>query len=309
MTHTAAHRIHTRSRSARVIAPCGVAPLRLERYPFPVVNRRRAAHLILRSLLIIALPLLGIAGYVTSRHAPAGAAAGDARSLTQTTQPVDLPRIRIASYNVHSLIGVDGKADPQRTADMLRGFDLVGLQETRGYFYGSPRSQAELLGQKLGLNSLFAPTEHTRFHDDFGNGVLTRLPVDAWFRIPLPGTQSSGHRNVLMLRTRLAGKPLTVLITHVDRVHDRAAQLQALWQLFSSIDGAAVIMGDFNTKQNDPLLKPFLTNSTDAVAVGGTTREDRIDWIFTRNVTVVTGGLTDSPASDHPLVWAELTLP
>jgi endonuclease/exonuclease/phosphatase family metal-dependent hydrolase len=263
--------------------------------------------------MLIALPIAGIVGYVAFARWPAGAAAGNAQGMVLTTQPIETKSIRIATYNVHSLIGDDGRRDPDRTAAMLRDFDVVGLQEVRGYFSGAPRTQAEALGRSLSMNALFAPTERTRFHDDFGNAALTRLNVDSWFRIPLPGTQAAGHRNVVMLRTHLAGKPLTVLITHIDRVEDRALQLQAVWQLFSSLDEPCVVMGDFNTKRSDPLLHAFLTGATDAVAANLTAtapdRDDRIDWIFTRGVRVTASGIVDSHASDHPLVWAELTLP
>ena len=41
------------------------------------------------------------------------------------------PPLRIASYNVHQCVGVDGKRDAGRVADVLRelGADVVGLQE------------------------------------------------------------------------------------------------------------------------------------------------------------------------------------
>lgn len=267
-----------------------------------VLSRRWTA--LLRLLLIVLLPIAGMVAYVGFAKWPTGAAVGGAGTIVITTQPTTKPVLRIASYNINSAQqrGIDA------IASELKTFDLVGLQEVRGSLTGE--SQAEQLGAIAGLNALFAPTERTMFHDSFGNAVLTRLPIESWQRIPLPGTQSSGHRNVLVLRTRLGDRPLTVMVTHIDRVIDRAEQLQFLWELFDRTAGPVVLMGDFNTRRDDPLLHRYRNGTTEALeAIGLLPENDRIDWIFTRGVRVLDAGVRDNGASDHPLVWAEMTTP
>lgn len=266
-----------------------------------VLARRR---LLLRLLVIVLLPVLGIVAYAAFSRWPTGAAVGGAGSMHLTTQPTTRPTLRIATFNINSARqrGLDA------IAKEIEGFDLVGLQETRNTL--TERPQVEQLGELARLNALFAPTERTQFRDDFGNGVLTRLPVESWQRIPLPGTQSSGHRNVLVIETRLGDKPLTVMVTHIDRVIDRAQQLQYVWELIDDHPGPLVLMGDFNSVEDDPLLHHFRAEAPDAIeSLGHAPKADRVDWIFTRGVKVLDAGVRDTGASDHPLVWAELTLP
>ncbi|HSF48420.1 MAG TPA: hypothetical protein VLA73_08665 [Burkholderiales bacterium] len=42
----------------------------------------------------------------------------------------DARRVRIASYNIHQCLGIDGRCDPGRTAHVIRELDcdVVGLQ-------------------------------------------------------------------------------------------------------------------------------------------------------------------------------------
>ncbi|MGN6626273.1 MAG: endonuclease/exonuclease/phosphatase family protein [Tepidisphaeraceae bacterium] len=250
--------------------------------------------------------IVGIAAFVAFSRWPTGAAVGTGRDLLATTQPISRPVIRLAAFNIHSGVGADGTFNLDRTADTLRDCDLAGLTEVRG---GFSSNQANDLGKKLSLNSLFSPNERTLFHDDFGNALLTRLPVTAWQRVPIPDTQLAHHRNVVILRTTIERQPLTVMIAHVVRGPDRANQLDYLYQLFSGFQSPVVIMGDLNTEHDDPLLLPFLQNSLDAIAAHNPADPHRIDWIFVRGLDVPASGLVDKGASDHPLVWADVTLP
>ncbi|MBC7783992.1 MAG: endonuclease/exonuclease/phosphatase family protein [Burkholderiales bacterium] len=267
----------------------------------PRVTRRTVTITVLL-ILFAAVSYVGLAKW------PAGGAVGDGAALTATTRPVAPASVRLATWNIHSGIGQDLAQDLARTARLLEGFDLAGLQETRGYIFS--KSQVDELGAALTLNSLFSPNEWTRFHNEFGNALLTRLPVESWERVPLPGTQSSHHRNLLIVRTRIGDVQLTVNIVHMDRTVDRAAQLEKVWEIFSKQAPPCVIMGDFNTRFDDPLLQPFLAGSLDAVgAITPESKPPRVDWIFTRGLHVIGVGIRETDASDHPLVWAELSLP
>ncbi|MFI5378810.1 MAG: endonuclease/exonuclease/phosphatase family protein [Tepidisphaerales bacterium] len=220
--------------------------------------------------------------------------------------------LRIATYNIHSGVGADDRFDLSRTAADLKDFDLVGLNEVRGAF-SAGQDQASELGRILAVNALFAPTENRWFHGHFGNALLHRPDLDGYHRIPLAGSLGRGKRNVIQTRILTPGKPISVLVTHIDRGADRAAQLQTVRQMFTALPEPAILMGDMNSEKTDPLIAPLRTSPgvTDGIAqiLGDKDPADRIDYIFTRGLKWRTGGLRDSKASDHPMVWAELDSP
>ncbi|MEQ1759167.1 MAG: endonuclease/exonuclease/phosphatase family protein [Vicinamibacterales bacterium] len=86
-------------------------------------------------------------------------------------------KLRIATYNIHRCRGLDGRTNPARIADVIRGIDadVVALQEVIG---AGPTSagHAEELGALLGMGWVMSPTRHLR-GNLFGNVVLSRLPI------------------------------------------------------------------------------------------------------------------------------------
>ena len=85
--------------------------------------------------------------------------------------------LRVITYNVHRCRGLDGRTNPGRIADVIRGIgaDIVALQEVIG---AGPHSagHAEELGAQLGMGWVMAPTRHLR-NALFGNAVLSHLPI------------------------------------------------------------------------------------------------------------------------------------
>ncbi len=231
-----------------------------------------------------------------------------------TTAKVNARRtLRIATFNIHGGEGRDGGFDLGRTADALRGFDLVGLNEVHGRYAWETADQAEWLARELRTAWLFAPTEERWWHYQFGNGVLSKLPVSFWQRIPLRSHHGRSFRNVVLASAELRGRTLHVVVTHLDRSdpRDRQEQWQAVAGLFLSLAEPAVLMGDMNTEENEPPLAQLLA----APGVHDPLREflgeaapRRIDWILTRGLRTVDAGIRDDGASDHPCVWAEVSL-
>lgn len=280
--------------------------------PTSDVPIRQQRSLSLRGLLPMAsLVIVGVIWHGADRTS-SGPAIGEKLCGT-ATQPATQPfKIRVATFNIHSGIGPDGKYDLDRTAQELRGVDLIALNEVRGPDWRGRTDQAEGLGQQLKMPWLFAPTERQWWHDHFGNGVLTSLPVSQWLRIPLPCSRGKGHRNALLLTVQTGDRPLHVLITHIDRSTDREAQLQSIAALFLSLAEPAILMGDLNSTAADPELIRLcqIPGITDTVAIHRPLESaGRIDWIITRGLRCTNSGTQDTAASDHPVVWAELELP
>jgi endonuclease/exonuclease/phosphatase family metal-dependent hydrolase len=260
-----------------------------------------------RQLTLLILALLLFAGLI--------AGIGSIRTPTgplsiQTVAPGRLPKttaFRTATYNIHSGVGADGRADLSRIAAALRDFDIVGLNEVAGSFWAG-HDQASELAAMLDVQGIFAPTERRWFHDSFGNGLLYRLGIDGYSRIPLEGSPGRGRRNVV--RTHLGGLGVEVLITHIDRGADRASQLETVRRMFLEAPEPALLMGDLNSDKLDPLLAPLLQSPriTDVISAMLADQDPpgRIDFILTRGLTCRDAGLRDNGASDHPLAWAEL---
>lgn len=273
-------------------------------------------------LSILVLVLAGVASWVGSLRFSTGPAAGAglvpapgasalSRRAKAPSSATPCPaRLRLATFNIHTGRGTDGREDLTRIARLLQGFDLVGLNEVRGPYWWEQRDQAYLLAERLRADWLFAPAERRWLYGSFGNGVLTRLPCAAWQRIPLARLRGKSSRNVLLLRLEWNERPLHVLITHLDRRSDvdRREQLRTVGSLFLALAEPAVLMGDLNTPRSDPGLASLLAASdvVDPLAELYPSGADHIDWILIRGLRATAGGMVRTIASDHPLVWVEL---
>jgi endonuclease/exonuclease/phosphatase family metal-dependent hydrolase len=221
---------------------------------------------------------------------------------------------RVATFNIHSGRNVYGEFDLGRTAAAMQGLDLdlVGLNEVRGAFPWDDAGQAELLGRQMNLPWLFVPSEERWWHDDFGNALLCRLPVERWQRTPLPCTQTRGMRTALVAETRIAGRTVRVLVTHIDRRRDREPQVRLIVDWFLGLPAPAILIGDLNTTRDNPHIQRMLHAPGVRDPLWDTRADQsprRIDWIVTRGLNTLTAGVNDSNASDHALYWAELELP
>jgi len=227
--------------------------------------------------------------------------------------------VRLGAFNIHGGTGIDGHRDLDRVAECLRDLDFVALNEVHGWSALSGSDQAELLGRRLGMQWLFASANQQWYYRESGNGLLTRLPVAYWERIPLPKQFDRSYRNMVLvaLRCRPAKHDpavIRLLLTHINRRYDaeRQAQLRAVIAQYLALAEPAVLLGDLNSDAADPQIRQLLGTPGVCDAVGekaGTKASGRIDWIIARGLRCVDAGIRDHGASDHPLVWAELELP
>lgn len=283
--------------------------------PSPTAQRRwlpslgRLTVCLAGLLVLVALVVAG-----DTRH-PAGPASGAGLQAAQRLSPATRPTLRIGTFNINGSRALRQSGHLAAVADLLRqaDVDLVGLNEVHGAFLEQP-GQVEIIADRLRMGWLFAPTERRWWHDSFGNALVSRRDVLAWQRIALPGTQNRGHRNVLLVRMTHLGREVAVLITHLDRTTDRAAQLEAVLALFASLQAPAVLVGDLNTDQHDPRLRLALADGETRDALGDALwpgrplaeTPHRIDWILTRGLRALSGGIVEPGVSDHPFFYVEL---
>lgn len=261
---------------------------------------------LLYAMCLLFLP--GIAVAIAMRQVPAESSGGNGLSgaaYTATTIPT--ARLRVAAFNMHSGRGARGE-DLALTAKTLEGFDLVALNEVQGVGPFRTRDQADLLGEMLGMQWLFAASERRLIWEDFGNGILARVPVGPWRKLMLDSAHENAGRCMVRLDVMCGTAPLHMLVVHLARKQDHDAQLRTVTQTFLQLSGPALLMGDFNARRSESGMRQLL-NAPDVIDALGTDLPDRIDWVFVRGLKVIRSGTRDLGASDHPLVWAELELP
>ncbi len=227
--------------------------------------------------------------------------------------PADQLPLRVATFNIHGGKGRDGRRDLDRTAECLEELDFVGLNEVRSDWFAWRPDQAHELGRRLNMASAFAPTEQAGWFDRFGNGLLSRLELTSVQRVPLPGTQRKRFRNAILTGVRWNDQIVRVLAVHLDADKDRARQLELICDLFLSLDEPALLLGDLNTRADDPELQGLLKTPRVIDVLRAASPTDRsppphIDWILARGLKAVRAEVRDDGASDHPVVRAELVL-
>jgi endonuclease/exonuclease/phosphatase family metal-dependent hydrolase len=222
---------------------------------------------------------------------------------------------RVGTFNIHGCKGEDDRRDVDRVAECLKGLDFVALQEVHGPRPWQRLDQAGELGQRLGMAWLFAPNTRVWHCLDSGNGLLSRVPVEFWQRIPLANYGGRGFRNAVLVGLTHRNRSIRVLLTHVSHGNagknekERNEQLRTVISLYLALSEPAILLGDLNSDARDPQIRRLLATPgvTDAVGkVLGPRDTRRFDWIITRGLRCVDAGVCDSIASDHKAVWAEL---
>jgi endonuclease/exonuclease/phosphatase family metal-dependent hydrolase len=259
--------------------------------------------------------LLALAGLVwlASRPQATGPAEGTKLDCPAAwTAPASRGSFRVGAFNIHGCTGADGRRDVDRVADCVKDLDFAALNEVHGPQPWESADQAALLGRRLGVPWLFAPATRNWHTIEFGNGLLTSLPVEAWQRIPLAANNHRGERNAVLARVRQGGQTISVLLTHIARSDDvtRQRELHQTIDLFLAQPEPAIFLGDLNSEVGEPEVRRLLAAPGVIDAVGqklGPNAPPRIDFVFVRGLRVLDAGLRDLGASDHPLAWAEVT--
>lgn len=245
--------------------------------------------------------------------------------------------IRLATFNIHHAEGADGVLDVERVAEVVKGADLIGLQEVDVRFGARSRyeDQAAALGKALGMNVAFGGNLKVG-EGQYGVAVLSRWPIVSQRNHPLPfskGREKAEPRGLLEAVVDVDGQRLRVYVTHLahDSDADRRLQIDAIRARVSDGEGPAIVMGDFNLRPEDPLYGRLLSpleGKTAPLLVDAWTRAGsgpgatiglergrgiRIDYVF--GTPDLADGFerarveTSTRASDHQPVFVDLRRP
>ena len=151
--------------------------------------------------------------------------------------------LRLATWNIHRGVGQDGRRDLTRTAEVIRQMspDLIGLQEVE-----NQESALEQLQELTAMSAVAGPTMQ-RKTGDYGNALLTRLPVLDVERHDISFLRRE-PRGLLIAHLDLHGIPLQVAVTHLGlAAGERRNQVHRLIHCLSAEDrNPLILMGDFN---------------------------------------------------------------
>ncbi|MGH1543803.1 MAG: endonuclease/exonuclease/phosphatase family protein [Arenicella sp.] len=217
----------------------------------------------------------------------------------------------VGTYNVQSGKDIHGNRDIKRSAAIIADSDIVGIQEVYAQTWLGQPSHAQTLAETSDFGWLFAATRHRWFREHRGNAFLSKFPVSSWQISMLPDQSGKSFRNLVTSTLSIQGTDITVIVTHLHTRQGRQEQLELALAEFKK-HSRAILLGDFNTKPDDPLLKDLFAdkNNLDAIqlALPDYAHNNRIDWIITKGFEVIDGNYEPTGISDHPFFQVTLTL-
>lgn len=230
--------------------------------------------------------------------------------------------LRVLSYNIHHAEGTDQRLDLERIASIINesGADLVALQEVdRNVGRSGNVDQPARLGELAGMISLFEKNIDLQ-SGEYGNAILSRLPVESWRHHLLPRHGNNEQRGLLQARIRTAAGPLIFMAAHLDHQSDDAERMASAAMIRGLVAEHAgqplILAGDLNTGPDSRVLgelRSFLfdtcpSDRPDAFTFPAGRPRHRIDYILYSHdprLRVVDYRILDEPvASDHRPVLA-----
>lgn len=243
-------------------------------------------------------------------------------------------QISLMTYNVHSCIGTDKKASPERIAEVIASYgpDIVALQELDVVLLRSGMvDQAKEIAGHLNMHFHFHPSFSIE-KGYFGNAILSRYPTRLVKADELPTFQYRRlleKRGALWTEMRVEGSKVNLINTHLglDR-NERRSQIDTLlgpdWLGNPACSTPVILCGDLNASPLSGIYRKIITRLYDVqkTITGERSRNTwpacfplmRIDHIFVSSDIVVTETsvprttLTQS-ASDHLPLVAHIKIP
>ena len=233
--------------------------------------------------------------------------------------------MRIMTFNTqHCLNYREQKIDYALMAATIGSFDaeIVGLNEMRsvGDGEGFEHNQTEVLSQLTGMEHYcFAKAIDVPGGGPYGNGFLSRIPIEAYEVIPVPDPQvrmpGVHYESRCLLKIKLTNG-MTVLVIHFGL--NKSEQVNAAETVLANLsDEKCILMGDFNVTPDDEVLLPIRQKMKDTadkftgplLSFPSYNPEVKIDYIFVSpDIEVVSADIPNVVASDHRPHIAEIKI-
>ena len=200
------------------------------------------------------------------------------------------------------------------------GADIVGLNEMRGNgVHPEYTDQVETIAKKTGYTHChFAKAIDVPDGGPYGNGILSKIPLESVEVIPIPDPQTKSFSNHYETRCVLKAKlesGYTVLITHFGLNPDE--QQNAVDTVIKYLESEkCILMGDFNLSPDNSIINPIKEIMTDTaeffkkplLSFPSDKPDCKIDYIFvSRDVKVLNADIPEIIASDHRPHIAEIS--
>lgn len=221
-------------------------------------------------------------------------------------------RLTVLTYNVRNAIGLDGRRDMRRIADVIRksNADVVALQELDSVTNRS--AQTYVLGD-IAAQALMYPYYAPAIDYDggkYGIGILTRHRPLSVRRIAMPGREE--NRTLLLLEFDRYVMGCTHFSLNAD---DRQTSVSILTDEAAKLDKPLILAGDFNATPDSKALKALtkvfkMVNKPKSNTFPADKPDRTIDYIMTYGdnapVALRSWVMDESVASDHRPVLATM---
>jgi endonuclease/exonuclease/phosphatase family metal-dependent hydrolase len=191
-------------------------------------------------------------------------------SETASHLPKGRRDVSVLTWNIHSSIGVDGKCDPNRIANVLgeAPFDIICLQEVGWHLRGTHGiDQYAAIRQRVAGHHYVSLTKTQNAH--FGNLLISNIPFVECETIPL-GRWWGIPRVMQSVKVKQDGASFHILNLHLglDPL-ERTVQLNILNRHVASLveqdpSQTLVMCGDFNAIARGPGVRRLESKFHDA---------------------------------------------
>lgn len=183
--------------------------------------------------------------------------------------------LRVMTYNVHGCVGMDGHLSIERLARLIERYDpdVVALQELDvNRARSGSVDQAHALAHALEMDLHFHPVLRVE-EEQYGDAILSRLPMRLVKAGPLPTPARAEPRGALWVEVDVDGTPVNILNTHFGLGRgERFAQAEAFlgdaW-LGHPRCTPAIACGDFNSMPRSQVYRKLTANLRDSCRHGG----------------------------------------
>ena len=165
--------------------------------------------------------------------------------------------IKVMTYNIHSGVGTDGKADWKRIADIIKEKDpdFLGLQEVCRFRPTNPTDLPKVLKEYLDLDLYFGESMTVQDLWHYGNAAGTKLKAELLDVVHFDIPEGEEPRVFLILKSCIAGREFYFCTCHVpfegEMENDTQIRVNCFKKLTQYIKDhhyyPAILTGDFNS--------------------------------------------------------------